>query len=118
MLFETLSQPKICFVFILLGIIYALIYSVCKFICVINKNNYFVQLIIDIIFFIFISISFYYCMLTFNYGESRLYLYISSLFGFVLFEITISNTLAKFIEFCYHKLKISTKKENNEKSKS
>lgn len=108
MLFETLSQPKISLIFLVAGLFFYIIYFVFNLLKKLLKNNIISNFILDIVYFIIITLNFYYLLLNFNYGELRFYILFTAFLGYI-FGYFI-NKLIK--NFC---LKIKNRKVLNNK---
>ena len=102
---ETLSQPFIFIVFLLLGFgcgFFCDLKNYILFIC--NKNN-----IIDKLLDFFLSILncsiFYIALILFNYGELRIYLILTFVLGIFLQRYTLGRIIAKLFKTCYNFMK-------------
>lgn len=84
MLFETLTQPKISLVFLLVGLLFYLIFLGFNIINKLLKNNIISNFILDITFFVIITLIFYFILLKLNYGEFRFYILFVTLIGFFI----------------------------------
>lgn len=84
MLFETLTQPKISFVFLFVGLLFYLIFLAFNILNKLLKNNIISNFILDITFFVIITLIFYFILLKLNYGEFRFYILFVTLIGFYI----------------------------------
>ena len=101
MLYETLSQPKILIIFILVGIISGICFDVGNFVKFLFSNKKIFNHILDFIETILILFIVFISNLYFNYGCIRLYPILVFVISFWIERITIGKIVAKFYLKCY-----------------
>ena len=100
MLFESLKQ-----IYIFLGTLYFGLFSgiskdLCLFILKLVKNNKIVNFILDVVFSLIATILFVICLNVVNFGEFRIYLLLTYIFGFILER----KTLGYIVDFIFEKI--------------
>lgn len=100
MLFESLKQ-----IYIFLGTLYFGLFSgiskdLCLFILKLVKNNKIVNFILDVVFSLIATILFVICLNIVNFGEFRIYLLLTYIFGFILER----KTLGYIVDFIFEKI--------------
>ena len=83
------------------GLLPGLIVSIIHFFKLLTKNNYTVTLILDLVITISTTILFLYLVNKYNFGETRFYMLLSFLLGFILFLSTIGKLIAKLNKIVY-----------------
>ena len=104
MLYQTLDQPRLLMIFLLVGIGCGIIFDIGNFIKFLFANKKIPTIIID---FIQTSISIvlvFYINLKVNYGEVRLFPIIITMTSFSIERITLGKFIAKLYISCYNKL--------------
>ena len=104
------SQINIFLIFILNGIIIALIFDAFRILRKIFKTPDWVTYLEDIIFWIISCVIIAFSIYTYNNGEIRLYMFIGLLIGAILYIITISKYVIKIFVFIIDKFKYIFKK--------
>lgn len=83
------------------GLLPGLIVSIIHFFKLLTKNNYTITLILDLVITISTTILFLYLVNKYNFGETRFYMLLSFLLGFILFLSTIGKLIAKLNKIVY-----------------
>ena len=122
MLLETLSQPLVFLMLIIVGFLSGIVFDFSNFIWkTTNKNKNFKH-ILDFFSTLIVFSLFFLCIYLFNFGEIRVY----EIFVFFLFfsiqRLTLGKLVEKFIDLCYIKCneifkKINTRKKGKEDDK-
>lgn len=86
------------------GMVPALVVSITHFLKLLSKKNYIITFILDFILTISTTILFLYLVNKYNYGETRFYMLLSFLLGFILFLFTIGKLIAKLNKIVYTNL--------------
>ena len=82
-------------------------------------NLKFVTILLDSIFGIVTTIAFIFGLQYCNYGQFRLFLVITYIFGFVLQKTTMGDLVAKSIKFIYNlNIKIFGKRKNHDRKQT
>lgn len=100
MLFESLKQSYIFFGAIYFGLLVGIFRDLTIFILNLLKKNKVVSIILDFIFSIGFSLLFIICLNVVNFGEFRIYLLLSYIFGFILER----KTLGFLVDFIFEKI--------------
>ena len=101
MLYETQTQIGVFFLFILSGFLCGLIFDFQKIIKNKVKNKFFANFLL--IFCVFLLIFIYFFInLIFNYGELRLFSFITFLLSFSIEKMIAQNIFALTKKFCYN----------------
>ena len=100
MLFESLKQSYIFFGAIYFGLLAGIFRDLTIFIFNLLKKNKVVSIILDFIFSIGFSLLFIICLNVVNFGEFRIYLLLSYIFGFILER----KTLGFLVDFIFEKI--------------
>jgi hypothetical protein len=106
LLYETLTQPAVFFIILVIGIACGIIFDLRSYIVFLCANNKVVTIILDILSVLLSSIIFYLCVLGLNFGEFRFYIVLSFLLGILLERFTLGLFVAKISSWCYNKFKM------------
>ena len=102
------------YVGICMGILYDMFWYIRKI-----YNTKFVTIILDIIFALVYTATFVFGLQYCNYGQFRVFLLLTNIFGFVLQKITMGDLVAKFIKFIYNLIiKIFGKRKNHDRKQT
>lgn len=119
MLYETLAQPKIVFIFILIGFFCGFLFDIKNiFLSFFKKriiiNHFFTFFCVFLLFFIFFITN-----LKLNYGQLRFFIFATFMLAFFIQRFLITNFVAKDIIKCYNycKDKCNAKKRQRQKNK-
>lgn len=104
MLYETLNQPIICLLLILIGFLSGFVYDISNYIVFLCKNNSVVKIIFDFLATICIFSIFYVSILNLDYGRLRLYHFLIFFIFLILERISLGKLIAKLIDICYNLL--------------
>ncbi len=124
MLYPTLSQPLIIFLFIIIGFLCGLIFDAFLLINYFFNNNKISKQIFYFLSICCVFLIFYILNLQFNFGQIRFYPFLLFFSSLIIQRITLGNLFAKFIHRCYNSIvkywsKLSKKiYERKEKEKS
>lgn len=102
MLSETLNQPKLLIIFLILGIIGGLIFDVGNFIKFLFANKKVPSVILDFIQTTICLSLIFIVNVKFNYGDLRLFPVICFLLSFTIERFTIGKLIAKIYLTCYN----------------
>ena len=102
MLYETLSQPKLFFIFLILGILGGFVFDVGNYIKFLFNNKKISNTILDIIEISICLFLIFICNLKFNYGLIRLFPILIFTLSFSIERITLGKIIAKFYLSCYN----------------
>ena len=92
------------------GLIAGLCYTILKNLAVLLNSNKIAYIICDIVSMISAGILFFYCILTYNSGVIRLYIFCAFALGFLIEIVSIGNLVDFSINFVYNKIKLGIKK--------
>ena len=110
MLYETLNQPKLLIIFIIVGFGCGLVYDIGNFIKFLFNNKKIANVILDIIETSVVLSVVFIVNLNFNYGQIRLFPILIFLIFFVIERYTIGKIIAKIYISCYNLLTKLNKK--------
>lgn len=102
MLFETLFQPKIFFFLMLIGFASGFVFDVCGYFVFLCKNNKIVKIIFDFFGATIIFAIFYASVLMLDYGDFRLYHFLTFATFLLLQRYTLGKLIAKLLDTCYN----------------
>lgn len=103
MLYETLKQSVIFLSMLYFGLLGGVLYEMKTSVGQPFLKNKYITILFDIVFFIVLSLLFFFATQFTNYGEIRLYMIVSFILGFTLERISIGRVLAKSVSFLYNK---------------
>lgn len=86
------------------GLVPAFTVSVLHFIRLITKNNFVINLILDILICLSTTALFLFLVNKYNFGEIRVYMLFSYFLGFILFLSTLGKLIAKLNKIVYTSL--------------
>lgn len=104
---ETLSQPLVFLIVLLIGFGSGLIYDLRSYIIFLCAKNKVLTIILDIISTLLVFAVFFYCNLKFNYGQFRFFVILSFFIGFLTERFSLGFCIAKIFSWCYNKFKES-----------
>lgn len=111
MIFNSVSAQVLLFVKFYLFAFASGLLITCGFIIKTTfKSNFYVNLIVDTFITVSFTTIFLYITNIWNFGEFRIFLCLSFVFGIITFHITIGKLFAKLILFIYNKLKTYNEK--------
>ena len=110
MLYETLNQPKLLIIFIIVGFGCGLVYDIGNFIKFLFNNKKIANVILDILETSVVLSVVFIVNLNFNYGQIRLFPILIFLIFFVIERYTIGKIIAKIYISCYNLLTKLNKK--------
>lgn len=102
MLYQTLSQPIIILLFVVIGFFSGLIFDAFSLINYFFNNNKISKQIFKFLSILPVFLIFYYLNLTFNYGQIRFYPFFLFFSSLILERITLGNIFAKLYNKCYN----------------
>lgn len=102
MLFETLFQPKIFFFLMLIGFASGFVYDICLYIVFLCKNNKIVKIIFDFLGTTIIIAIFYLSVVMLDYGDFRIYHFLTFTTFLLLQRYTLGKLIAKLLDKCYN----------------
>lgn len=117
LLYETLSQPLIFLITFAVGFgcgIFADLRNYIFFLC--NKNKI-VGIVLDVAVSTICGIIFLATVLSLNFGELRLYLFLAFVFGLISERFSLGLIIAKITTWCYNLFKKAISKLNYGKQK-
>lgn len=118
LLYETLSQPLIFLIVLAIGFGCGFLFDGRNFVCFLCNKNKVVGIILDVLVGLGLGAILLFSALEFNYGELRLYLIFSFLFGIFLQRITIGRIIAKLSKRWYTFFKGIVSRINGKQKKS
>lgn len=101
MLYETLSQPTIAYIFLLYGIVVGVVIGASKTINKILGDNSIIRYLLDIIIVCVSYVGYFYLNITYNFGQIRVYTIIITFVGILLEIFGVNFFVAKFIKKVY-----------------
>lgn len=102
MLYQTLSQPIIILLFVIIGFCCGLIFDLFLLINYFFNNNKISKQIFYFLSILLVFIIFYFSNLNFNFGQIRFYPFLLFFSSLVLERITLGNIFAKLYHKCYN----------------
>lgn len=102
MLYETLNQPIICIILIMVGFLSGFIYDLSNYIIFLCNNNKVIKHFFDFLATILAFLIFYFTILKIDFGNVRFYHVIIFLIFLILQRITLGKLIAKTIQICYN----------------
>ena len=121
MLYETLNQPYLFFLFIIVGFFSGIVFDIGNYIKFLFGNKKVPSFFIDFLQTSIVLIILFFTNLKHNYGQFRLFVCVVFLFSFLLQRNTLGKVVAKFYLSCYNmlnKLINKPKKKNDETNKN
>ena len=110
MLFESLGQGWIFIIVIWIGLIAGCLDEMFNLVTLPIKNIKFIQPLVDTVRVIIICLIFFISVQLFNYGDFRLYLFLSFLIGFTIEKKYLRKSVAKiFINLYNYSVSINKK---------
>ena len=91
-------MPNEFVVFVLLGLSFGILYDVFRFFRLIFKSVK-IQFVIDFLYFVVISITYFIFLLSYNNGQVRVYYFTLSLVGFLIYMLTVFRLTQKGEKF-------------------
>lgn len=102
MLNETLNQPHLLLIFLVVGLVGGIVFDIGNFIKFLFSNKKVPSVILDIIQTALCMALIYVVNIKFNYGELRLFPFVCFLMAFSLERFTIGKLIAKIYLSCYN----------------
>lgn len=110
MLYETLSQPKICLIIIIFGFCLGAIFDIEKFFVFSSGNNKIIQFFSDVFSLILYFVLFYIIICRINYGEIRLYQLLIFILSSIGEHFSLGKGIAILLKIVYNKIEKLKKK--------
>lgn len=104
MLYQTTTQPLLCFYLLLLGFASGLVFDVSNYIVFLCKNNRVTKIVFDFLATITVCAVLFGFVFLFDYGQMRVYHLLIFFTFLILQRITLGKLIAKFIQVCYNNL--------------
>lgn len=117
LLFETLSQPLIFLLTFSVGFGSGFLVDIKNYIHFLCNRNKVVGIVLDVLISILCCLIFFVCVLSFNFGQLRLYLIISFVCGLLFQRFSLGLIIAKIAIWCYNLFRNTLRKIFNEKFK-
>ena len=108
MLYETLSQPTILYIFLLAGIASGFVIGAGKVINLIFGDNFVVRYLIDILCVAFCFCLFFYFNVKYNFGQMRLYVMLIFGVGIIAQRYSVGFFVAKILKKVYNNISPSS----------
>lgn len=102
MLNQTLNQPHLLLIFVLLGIIGGVVFDIGNFIKFLFSNKKVASAVLDVIQTAICLLLIYIVNVKFNFGEIRLFPFVCFLCSFSLERFTVGKLIAKIYLSCYN----------------
>lgn len=102
MLYETLAQPLILFYVLIFGFLSGVIFDFATFLHTLFGSNKVVRFILDFVATFLCFVVLFFVILTFAYGELRLWHILFFVASLLLERATIGKLVAKAISVCYN----------------
>lgn len=123
MLYETLNQPKLLVIFLLVGFFCGIIFDLGNFVKFLFGNKKLPSFLLDFIQTSISLIIIFYVNLNYNYGQIRLFPFLVFLTTFSIERFTLAKIVAKFYLSCYNYIiklnnKIWSKRKNDKTNKT
>lgn len=104
MLYPTLSQPLIIFLFVIIGFLCGLIFDAFLLINYFFNNNKISKQIFHFLSICCVFAIFYIINLEFNFGQIRFYPFLLFFLSLIAERITLGNLFAKIVQKCYNSI--------------
>ncbi len=118
LLYETLSQPLIFLIVLAIGFGCGFLFDARNLVCFLCNKNKVVGILLDVLIGLSLGAVLLLSVLAFNYGELRLYLILSFLFGIFLQRISVGRMIAKLSKRWYTFFKGIVSRLNGKQKKS
>lgn len=121
---ETLMQPLIFLLLLLIGFLSGLFFDFGNYIVFLCNKNKVVRVVFDVLISLVCCFIFFLSILSLSYGELRFYHILGFLLGVFLERKTLGKIIAKVSKYCYNKITKTIiilkgrQKKNNDTSKS
>lgn len=113
LLYETLSQPLLCFLFIVIGFGSAFLFTVSHFVFLCLKKNKIAGFFLDFLTVLSVCFIFFFSLLALHYGQIRFFFILSFTAGMVFQQILLKKFLAKISEKSYSYFRNKGKREED-----